>query len=325
MNNSLTADEDQYCSYNHILKVVISVVISLTAFSSLVENTVLCYIIYNNRKLHKRPLVLITNLAVIDGILALVMAPLEIIQVLEYPNWSLKNTGTYFFNAIWMFSLVAPFTTVTAIGIERYLAVRKDMIYQRVVNSKSLVITILSIWTYSISWIMILSLTSDSLAGLNNTYVWNIKQWLYNVFLGTNVGIPLILITFLYQKIIKEVRASKAAIRKSFSKSLSTSREVSPDITKKSYEGKLSKTVGYVILLLFIIWAPILGVEIFYAYDDACWMLFGDISIWLVFLSGCFNPFIYSFRNKEIKKSFKELMANLRCNFKSYNVQNAIV
>ena len=67
---------------------------------------------------------------------------------------------------------------------------------------------------------------------------------------------------------------------------------------------KLAKTVLFVIGFLFLVWSPVVILEIFYNFDFSNCTVeqAGIVSVWITGINGVLNPIVYSYRNNEVKK-----------------------
>lgn len=145
-NNSTSTPIDRYDA--QLICAILSAVLTLPAFS----NILIIHAIRTTPSLHNPSFLLIANLAVSDLGVALFGQPLSLtVQILEYlGNYDATLTLTEpAITTSFIFSGGSVFT-LTAISIDRYLAVKLKLEYGRTVTSKRVICVIISIWTISL-------------------------------------------------------------------------------------------------------------------------------------------------------------------------------
>ena len=285
------------CHYSLELKLALCTLLSLTSLLSVVENVLLCAIVRHNKKLHKRSQVLIVNLSVTDLIIAVLLPAFECGHILLYPKFLFGKFGSIFTRSIWMFSIVQPSTTAFMIACERYLVLSGNKLYLNHCTKQALALVIVSIWSYSIVWVLAIA--------FNLTYTAQnlVPPRLYYAYLGLHVGIPILVIPLIYIKIYTHVNRSREHLR-----------EISTTTTLMSVEIRLAKTMDIIISLFYLIWLPVLVIEVFRSNNfNKCTIKKVDsFNVWLTCLNGCLDPLVYSFRSLEVKESLKALKQRVK-------------
>jgi 7 transmembrane receptor (rhodopsin family). len=273
------------CTFSVYFKYSLCPLLLLSSVIAFIQNVIFCSIVWWNPILHKKSLILIVNLS-ISGIFNSVTVPVfEFVYVYFYPFWPLGKLGTNLQNAIWLFSLVLPFVTVTCITIERYLATVKGLRFHRTyVTPFNLGIVVLAIWIYSIAWTC--SIASNFIQIFDdNNYVWNVPSAIYYVFLGIHLVVPLMVISVLYWLMLRETKKSNQQFD-------------NQSFQRDKIETKLAKTIAMVIGCLYFVWVPVVLLEIVYNFDfSECGVeQAGSVSVWITSLNGCLYPVIYFYR-----------------------------
>ena len=285
------------CHYSLELKLALCTLLSLTSLLSVVENVLLCAIVRHNKKLHKRSQVLIVNLSVTDLIIAVLLPAFECGHILLYPKFLFGKFGSIFTRSIWMFSIVQPSTTAFMIACERYLVLSGNKLHLNHCTKQTLALVIISIWSYSIVWVLAIA--------FNLTYTTQnlVPPRLYYAYLGLHVGIPILVIPLIYIKIYTHVNRSREHLR-----------EMSTTTTLMSAEIRLAKTMGIIISLFYLIWLPVLVIEVLRSHNfNKCTIKKVDsFNVWLTCLNGCLDPLVYSFRSLEVKESLKALKQRVK-------------
>ena len=285
------------CHYSLELKLTLCTLLSLTSLFSVVENVLLCAVVRHNKKLHKRSQVLIVNLSVTDLIIAVLLPAFECGHVLLYPKFLFGKFGSIFTRSIWMFSIVQPSTTAFMIACERYLVLSGNKLYLNHCTKRTLALVISSMWLYSIVWVLVIA--------FNLTYTTQhlVPPRLYYAYLGVHVGIPILVIPLIYIKIYMHVNRSREHIL-----------ELSRTTILMSVEIRLAKTMGIIISLLYLIWLPVLVIEVLRSnnFNECTIKKVDSFNVWLTCLNGCLDPLVYSFRSSEVKESLKVLKQRVK-------------
>ena len=295
LNNTINVDSK--CQFNIYFKVILCTLLAVTGICSIMENIFFCTVVYLNKKLQIKPNILIVSLSITDIIIAWTTPVFEFIYVTYNPKWPLGSLGTNVQNAFWLFSLVMPFVTVTAITIDRYLAITKSFRYDRFITARKLLLVVGGLYSYSFIWVFLMA--RNFLPTPEDVYTWNVPSTTYYVFLGTYIVFPLILIPVLYIKIVKFVKLSRQNIGV-----VQVSRS----------ETKLAKSVAFVIGFLYLVWAPVVVLEFFYNFNFSSCAVerAGTVSVWITCVNGALNPIVYSYRNDEVQKYIVKMLSCFR-------------
>ena len=295
LNN--TINEDSKCQFNIYFKVILCTLLGVTGICSIIENIFFCTVVYLNKKLQIKPNILIVSLSITDIIIAWTTPVFEFIYVMYNPKWPLGSLGTNIQNAFWLFSLVMPFVTVTAITIDRYLAITKIFRYDPFVTARKLLLVVGGLYLYSFIWVFFMA--QNFLPTPEDVYTWNVPSTTYYVFLGIHIVFPLILIPVLYSKIAKTVKLS---------------RQNTGVAQVSRSEIKLAKTVKFVIGFLYLVWTPVGVLEFFYNFSFLSCAVeqAGSVSVWFTCVNGALNPIVYFYRNDEVQKYVVKMLSCFR-------------
>ena len=271
--------------------------IAVTGICSITENIFFCTVVYLNKNLQIKSNILIVSLSITDIIIASTAPVFEFIYIMYNPKWPLGSLGTNIQNSFWLFSLVMPFVTVTAITIDRYLAITKSFRYGRFITASKLLCVVGCLYLYSFIWVFFMA--RNFLSTPEDVYTWNVPSTTYYVFLGIHIVFPLILITVLYIKIAKTVKLS---------------RQNTGVVQVSRSETKLAKTVAFVIGFLFLVWTPVVVLEFFYNFNFSSCIVeqAGTVSVWITCVNGALNPIVYSYRNDEVQKYIVKMRSCFR-------------
>ena len=303
------------CSWSWDFIIPVTILFTLTSFLVLFENILICVAVVCSPLRKVKSNWFLFGLSVADMFTSLTITPLQILEVWASPHWPLGAIGVDIYNSLWNFCLVVPFLTVLAITIDRFLVIAKEVNVFQERSRRWVLVSLIFMWVYSGLIVALLALSFDQAP--SDEYVWNVPYEYYYPFLAIHVFLPLMIICYCYVRILMTVRSSGQQLS-----NVSSSSASFPN-SKRSFEIKLAKTVGYVVLALVLVWIPVLAMEIVYALDsgDSCLVKrIGIFSVWLTCTNGVVNPLIYSMRSKQFKGVLIKL---LKCDM--HGVKNSRV
>ncbi|XP_065675136.1 melatonin receptor type 1A isoform X2 [Hydra vulgaris] len=291
------------CIFEQSYKVTLLFLLSSTSVVAVIENVFFCFAVYFNKKLHSKSNILVVSLAVTDIIIAAILPNLEFVYLYFYPLWPIGSLGTKTLNLIWIFSLVCPFVTVTAITIERYVMIAGKSRWKVFFTKRLYMVIVIFIWLYSFICCLVAAVTMEP--AHKNEYIWNVNPTLYYILLGFHIIVPLLLLPGLYYKMKK---ASQYSLKK-----LREETENDVNLHRQRKETKLAKTIFIIIGIMYLVWSPVVIIEILYNLEFKVCIIskVGVISLWLTCINGCLNPMVYSFRNPEVKRFTKNTIKHI--------------
>ena len=260
-----------------------------------------------NRSLRKRTNVFFLSLVTSDILLALLIMPLEIVRLSNYPYWPFGPTVCNVFNSGFVSLGSASICNLCATGIDRYLAISRPLRYCREI-SNTIVASIAFIWLFAF------------ISGFISYFIWSRSRPLicadlsapltYSVLLLLfDLLAPFVICLFVYAKIFRISRQQARRIN-------STCRWIGREHHYTSQVKKSAKTLSILVGLFALAYLPFL---IFHAIDGAFneqlpnRFYFGGVVKWLVFANSSFNWAVYGFLNKEYRKALLKICGALWC------------
>ena len=262
-------------------------------FVSTIGNALVLTAILRTFSLRSAPsIVFLCSLAVSDLLVGLVAQPVYISNALIYSDssFALKQATEVTFVLACGVSLF----TMTAISVDRFLALRYHMRYSDVMTVKRALFTIAGIWLV----LVILSCLR---------IIWKRSPLFLAIVVG-GIAICLFISTFSYIRIYQIVRHHKLAIRSQ----QQAIQRLSNDATNVKQSTKSGiNTLIYFICMIFC-YLPILVVTIILAFGHSLDSRL-HIADTIAFLNSSINPFLYCWRAQEIRAAVWKTIRQFFC------------
>ena len=273
---------------------------ALLALAATLGNAVILHALRKANALRPPSRALLYSLAASDLFVGLLVQPFYVVyktaELIDHRELYCV-TGIGFHLSANVFSAVS-FLSITAIAIDRLLAVQLGSTYQTKVTLRRVIIVIIAIWLLTSLWV----------------FTWIINITVYELFNITAVNVCLLVCSCSYSWLwFKLRRLQKAMDRYKSAETLSPSRATS---SRKFGANKRSvKNMFYVYFLLLICYVPYL--TMFYVIHTtqrtATKFAVLRYSITLVFANSAMNPILYCWRIKEIRKEVIVTLKKITC------------
>ena len=265
---------------------------TLNAFLSvtaILGNAMILYALPKSSSLRPPSKVLLFNLALSDFAVGLVVQPLYVI----YKVAQLLNNhavyciaGTGFHVSANVFSAVS-FLTVVVIALDRLLALQLGITYRSAVSLRRVVVVILSLWALTSLWV----------------FTWLRSIRLYQVFNISATSVCLVVSLVTYGSLWLQIRHLKSIAK--HRPNTSDAQEV--QVTSNRRLGNYKRSVismFYIYILLLVCYVPYLVMFIVLETSkvNATKIAAISYSITILFANATFNPFLYCWRIREIRK-----------------------
>lgn len=293
-------------------------ILSLIAIVALMGNISLFLIVFRSRCLQKNSSYFTLNLALADILVSAVNMPVTVYTIIQ-DQWLLGEMACKAFGFFNILSFISSVMSLALIAINRLFFVVYWKSYKRYFRP-------IRVRLYMfLNWLLSLLLSLPPLFGWASFGYIHGKSYCFVIWRGNAsfaffmVAVcffgPLITMAFCYSKILwftKNARR-KIKIEETTSSASSIFKNVSPE------ESRITNTFLIVLVTFIICWLPFaitMFLEIYLSYGLPRWLDMG--SLMLGYLNSLCNPIIYSVRNRQFRKAFKELYAlcGIKC-FKS--------
>ena len=279
--------------------------------TSLFGNTLVCIASVKFSYLHSYSEHFIFSLALSDIMVAVFVLPFDVLYWMTFPRWPLGGYVCNLWNASFFLFLTASVLNLTAISIDRYLAVVYPLRYAIWMTSKVAKSMIASVWLYSVSIAILLFFLLDP--PQDETYSFDLNPFVHGFLLIGNVIFPFLIMIVLYSKIytIAKGHAQRAGVN-AMTSSNRASSVTSSQTTSFGRELKIAKMLGIVVLCFVICWLPFEIINVVILIDEGvetCAVELADtVSCWLAYLHSSLNPLLYAFTGSEFRRAFRKLL-----------------
>lgn len=262
---------------------VVNLFLSCTA---LIGNVLIILTIWKTSSLHTASNILLVNLAVSDFAVGLVGHPLFVSALLVGMS-SFSRKFWEAFSILTSFLCGASFFTITAIGVDRLLALKLHLRYQALVTPCRIIRVIISIWAVS--------------GILSTIRLWT-PELSYNA-LSPFIFTLLVGNSAVYLKIYFIVRRHLLQIRRQVHGRMHTDGNI---FSVQRFKRSALNTFLVYILMLFCYLPYSVVLERFYSGISIS-NIARHVTITIVLLNSTLNPLLYCWRVREIRAATKEL------------------
>ena len=263
--------------------IVAAAFVGILILVTLFGNILVCVSFYSFPNLRTICNYFIVSLSVADILVALIAMPFWFIVQLNNTIWPLSKDLLLFWGCIDIFCGTASIMNLTAVSVDRMLAIVTPFKYPKILTSKKAVIVILFGWVYSAA------IACSRLAS------WPGRSFLH--FVSTvSFFLPLSLVILMYTVIFIVVKIQVQRIGSAGGK-------------EHANEMKAAKTILVVIGAFVICWLPFFVIVVGHAnnpkfsYPIEVYNMFK----WMEYLNSCLNPVIYTCMNRTYRRAFKRL------------------
>ena len=258
-----------------------NVVLSIFA---VIGNAVILFSLYQCRTIHSPTKALFYCLAFSDFGVGMVAQPLQVAAGIAtlYGDLDLFCSVQPFYAAVAYYFCSVSFITMTAISIERYLALRLGMKYRLVVTVRKVALTLFLMWMCSVVWAI--------------SRMWDIR---INKISGIIIGLSSIVVTSsCYFRIYCTLRGFKTRISGHQMLRKQPRNVLNMTLYRRSVNSMLG-VFGLLIACYIPYFCALIAVA-FHGYTASV-VLATNLTSLVIFLNSSLNPFVYCWRIKEIR------------------------
>ncbi|XP_071344149.1 neuromedin-U receptor 1 [Trachinotus anak] len=303
-----------------------------------VGNVLTCTVIARNKVMWTPTNYYLFSLAVSDLLVLLLGMPLEVYELWQNYPFLLGEGGCYFKTFLFETVCLASILNVTALSVERYIAVVHPLRAKYVVTRTHAKRVILTVWSMSVlcaipntslHGISILHLNCTSPTGTINVEIPNSvtctvmkPRWMYNLTIQVTTLLffilPMLTISALYMLIGLQLKREKMHQALEAKSSLGQDSFCSVRAQQqKARRRQVTKMLFVLVVVFGICWAP-------FHTDRLMWSFISDwndyhleifeyvhiISGVFFYLSSAVNPILYNLMSTRFREMFKEVMCH---------------
>ncbi|XP_032234331.1 melatonin receptor type 1A [Nematostella vectensis] len=308
-----------------VLEAAVMTMITMLAF---IGNTMVCWAVYNNKRLRTLPNMYVVTLAISDILMGSFCMPLSL-EVLIKAVWTKPFAVCQLQGFLSWFFAFTSLQTMTAMAINRYYRVVKPNRYGNYFTTRRVYISIVAI--------VIIASLGPGIAMMSR---WSVNQIHYGkvlcfmVFISQGIEkgyigfvdafyitTPIMIISVCYLKIFLTVRShtknlksrnAPMALPTGTSGSTLPSNEGRANLTVNIEEVKVTKTLFATVVGFVTCWTPIAVIDMLDAYSSHqvhvprevyfAWILLG-------YGSSSINPIIYGILNRSFRREFIKIFS----------------
>ena len=319
-NHQSRTSSQGFTLFDPTFKYTIATCFILIAVVAAVGNLLVCFAIMANRKLRSNPTNLfLLSLAISDLLTATLAMPFEIEFLFLQGFWKHGKIMCITYITAYLITVPTSIFALLAISVDRFMGLkdplRRFRRSQFLTRSRALII-ISIIWIYSIIWAL-LPVMGWRIKGLEPIYQGFCMvpfALVYNIttsFINFTVPLLLTCVFFILAFVIAYKRQKNVHRFTAFSSR--SPRQPSKEETKSYAKNlKAAKTTSMFVAAYFFCWQPytyfsivsnLYGGENWRPYP---WKVYAGL-LMLGYLNSALNPFLFAFRNKQFKATYKKL------------------
>ena len=241
----------------------------------------------------------VANLSIADLFVGLITGPLSTIYHIREGIDQLKQSFKDAVHITFFISCTASLLSLTALALDRYLAITYPVIYRTKLNPVRALLVSIVVWIVSIVLPMIYFIV-----GYNKFRF---------VFANTAIAVTLGVLIFTNAKIFKYLREQVQQwddLHDSTEENLAMKQAI-------KWEKKITKTLVIVLVLFLAFYLPACICIYIINFCSSCDCVFihwvRDIQFVLVMANSGVNPFVYAWRLENFRKAFKSILTCRAC------------
>ena len=296
--------EQQYCSAElsekaHTYLIFLSVINMFLSITAFLGNTLILVALRKESSLHPPSKLLYRNLAITDLCVGIIVGPFSaaywISEAME--RWDICFYALHLSSMISSVLCVVSLLTLTAISIDRVLALLLGLRYRQIVTLKKTYVVMLIFWVCSIV---------AATMYIVNTLV---TSWRANMV----TFLCLVTSIFSYTKIFLTLRYNSIQPQEQISQAQST--QATP-LNMARYR-KAASSALWVQVTLVVCYLPYFVAVVLTPHGELPFptYLARQFGVTILFLNSSLNPLLYCWKIKEVRQAVKETLRQVSCSF----------
>ena len=281
---------------------------------ALVGNLLVCIAIILHERLRSSTTnYFIFSLAVSDIMTASVPMALDVDTILKDYRWTHGEFVCDFLSLAYLIAAPASILNLLAVTVVRYQQINRPLSWGGCATPKRSLLVIASIWLYTTLFAFVgLSQWPFSDHSISNGFcIFNVQHMFANIVNIVNFLLPTVVVCALHFKIYQIAQAHAHHIRRftTLSENSNGGTPITSERKAISRNIKAAKTVAIIVFTFLICWMPYNLVSLvkgFWVSLKIPWQVQPGLQL-LAFANSAMNPFLYAYRNREFRESFRRL------------------
>ena len=275
---------------------VLNIFLSITAF---LGNTLILFALSKETSLYPPSKLLLRSLAATDLWVGLIVEPSQVTYWISvvYERWDICRS-THVTLAITGRTLCSvSLLTLTAISVDRLLALLLGLRYRQVVTLKRTYVIVFTFWV-------------SSFVG-SITFLWNdsLSSWYSHNVVLLSVGVSI----YSYTRIFLTLRHHQTQVQDNLTGQPNQTTPLNIARYRKTASSALWLQLALVVCYLpFIVAAPLAVKEILRSPSSTFYLAL-QFTVSLVYFHSSLNPFLYCWKIREVRQAVKEIVRELFC------------
>ncbi|XP_074632825.1 melanocyte-stimulating hormone receptor-like isoform X3 [Acropora palmata] len=271
--------------------VVIHILLGITA---IVGNTLILIALHKNTSLHQPSKVLLRNLVASDLCIGFVQLLYGALGITILHGWLEICRSLFFVNGIAAnISITVSLWTVSAISVDRLLALLLKLRYRQVVNIRKVYPVAIASWVN----------------GMSNATLWFFSLDAWKILFGTNIAVCLITCTYSYTRTFYTLRHQHAQVHDKLREPENQTSRVGMACYRKTVFSAL-----WLMLALLFCYSPFFLLAPFAlrqieSNPSSAYIILLSTTILLMYFNSTLNPILHCWRIKEVRRAVKDTLS----------------
>ena len=289
-------DGESFLPRIYIFFAVFYVVLSITAT---LGNILILIALQRDTSLHPPSKLLLRSLTITDLCAGFISQPVAITLLVSVVNesWSLCRGAKYSVYVMTTIFSGASLSTLTAIGVDRLLALLLGIRYRQVVTVKLVRVVVILLWMKS------------SLVGF--LYLCNMTS--YYIASGVLIMLEVIISTYSYTRIFRTIRRQQTQVQDTLG---GKRAGTSPNMARYKKTVTNALWVHLTLAICYLPFAVVTVIIVIHGLNSTLFVAEG-VAVSLVYLNSSVNPILYCWKIKEIRRAVKETIRQFCSYFSS--------
>ena len=297
-------------------RIILGVFLILLIVLTLAGNALVVVSVVVYRQLHSVTNAFVVSLAIADGLVAVLVMPVNFYQQMTNFTWFLGPTACLLTISLDVMLTTTSILHLMCLAVDRYLAICHPFKYPRLMHKRKVICLLITFWTLPILISFLPIMNRWNIIGIEQVVDClappdgKVCMFLVNVPFAVVCSIiafygPTVFMFLCNLRIYQTARAQASQIR---SLSIKSPGAIRANKNMK-HETKAAKTIGIIMGAYCSCWFPFFIINLIdpfigYQVPFIPWQLV----LWLGYVNSTLNPFLYYFFNRSFRRAYRRLL-----------------